>query len=45
MDDKGIRTMEINLKLEGCLIVLCFVCSFLASTQVETLSQDQKVGK
>lgn len=23
MDDKGIRTMEINLKLEGCLIVLC----------------------
>ena len=23
MDDKGIRTIEINLKLEGCLIVLC----------------------
>lgn len=23
MDDKGICTMEINLKLEGCLIVLC----------------------
>ena len=43
MDDKGIRGMESNLQLEGCLIV--FVFSFLASTQVEALSQDQKVGK